>query len=105
MAYVALVALSAVMNLVSGPNVVAWYVVSVVLTLPWSLLAIYLILFASGAISIATGGDWVAGNAYSDAAVVVSFVAIAILNVALLRFVALPLAARTRMGRRPSHLV
>lgn len=92
-AYLAAVATSTVMNLASNGGA-SWYVASMILTLPWSLMAIYPILWLAGLVASATGGEYVEGNAYSDAAIVLAYLAMAVSNVALARFVVASAIAR-----------
>lgn len=84
-AYVGLVAITATLNQLSGDDVVGWHVASVALTLPLSVLAIYPIFFLAGAVSLATGGDSVHGNAFGAGAVVAAFTALAVANVVISR--------------------
>lgn len=60
---------------------------------PLSVFAIYPILFVAGSVSAVTGGDPINGNAFGLAAVVVSFIALAAINGAL---VGLMFAGRAR---------
>jgi hypothetical protein len=94
--YVASVALASILNQVADPDVVGWYLASVILTLPLSPFAIYPTLFLADAVGQASVGDSQTGNVYSSAVVVIASSALALVNVAMVRFVAL----RKKSGRR-----
>ena len=92
-AYICLVGVTATLNQFASGDSWGWYAASVALTLPLSVCAIYPILFVAGSVSAVTGGDPINGNAFGMAAVVLSFIALAAINVAL---VGLIFAGRAR---------
>jgi len=101
--YVAAVALASVLNQLSDPHVVGWYIASVILTLPLGYIAIYPVLFLADVVSNALGGGLAGESFYGGATVVVSFIAFALLNVVVARLVVLPIA-QGRALRRSSSL-